>query len=163
MTTIVPVSFSPLQAPSFTITLDGTEYTVTLTWNLYGQRYYINVSDLSNNLILSLPLIGSPDGIVIESLTWASGLVTVTTSLPHGYRPGTTVRLTLGNVTPDAYNGVFDMLVTGASTLTFPLMSNPGVATAPGILFTNIDLAAGYFETSTLVWRPSSSQLEVNP
>lgn len=163
MTTIIPVAFSSQQAPSVSVTLDGEQYNLTMTWNLYGQRYYVNCSDLQNNLIFSLPLIGSPDGLTIQSLTWEAGVVTVETDLPPGYRPGTTVRLTVANAVPEAYNGVYDMLVTDSTKLTYELAENPGTATGPGILNTDINLAGGYFETSTLVWRTSASQLEVNP
>ena len=52
-------------------------YNVVITWNVYGQRYYVNIYDAGNTLIVSLPLIGSPAGYDI-SLTagyFASTLV----------------------------------------------------------------------------------------
>ena len=44
----------------FNTTLDGLPYVVVVTWNAYGQRYYVNVYDTARNLILSRPLIASP-------------------------------------------------------------------------------------------------------
>jgi len=40
--------------------LDGSSYVVMLTWNVFGQRYYVNIYDQSFGLIVCLPLIGSP-------------------------------------------------------------------------------------------------------
>lgn len=163
MTTFFDFQPSPQQLPSFTVTLDGAQYVLTMPWNLFGQRYYVNCSDLEGNLIFLLPLIGSPDGLIAQSIAWDNGEAIVTTTEPHGYRVGTTINLTLRQAAPDAYNGSFDFLVEGPDTLSYPLASNPGVNTSPGILYNDINLAAGYFETSTLVYRTSSSQLEVNP
>ena len=60
MATIIP--FQPsIQAPfQFQATLDGELYTVICRWNLYRQGFYINVYDLSNNLIVSVAQVGSP-------------------------------------------------------------------------------------------------------
>ena len=44
----------------FQPTFDGQTYNVILTWNLYGQRYFVNIYTLQNQLIVSLALIGSP-------------------------------------------------------------------------------------------------------
>ena len=89
MTTYIAFE-QPSSGPFSTqITLDGTQYTFTVTWNIYG-RYYINIYDLSDNLIVCEPRIGSPIGY-------------------------------------------------------------------------DINLALGYFTTSTLIWRPSNNNFEVNP
>lgn len=45
---------------SFQPTLDGKAYNIVVSWNLFGQRYYLNCYDLSGNLVFCLPLIGSP-------------------------------------------------------------------------------------------------------
>lgn len=61
----------------FQATLDGGAYNVEVTWNVTGQRWYVNVYGAANALVLSLPLIGSPPGYPI-SLTagyFASTLV----------------------------------------------------------------------------------------
>lgn len=163
MTTYTDFQPSTQQVFSFKPTLDGEVYNCTLTWNLFGQRYYINCSDLSNNLIFSLPLIGSPDGLIAEAVTWdTTGVVTVETIVPHGYRAGQTVNLTLAQTTPSDYSGNWNMLVINDNELTFLLASDPGLCTAPGLLYDNISIAAGYFD-STLVFRESSSQFEVTP
>lgn len=52
-----PSAYAPFQ---FQATLDNNVYTVVVTWNLMGQRYYVNVYDLGGGWIFTLPQIGSP-------------------------------------------------------------------------------------------------------
>lgn len=56
------VQFTPAQNANFTFqcTLDGALYTIIVTFNFFSQRYYINIYDSSNNLILCRALTGSP-------------------------------------------------------------------------------------------------------
>ncbi len=62
------ISFSPVSTSTFQFqcTLDNNSYNVIVTWNLYGQRYYINIYDSNNGLILCVALIGSPDNYDIS-------------------------------------------------------------------------------------------------
>jgi hypothetical protein len=83
----VPSQQAPFQ---FQATFDTNLYTVYCTWNMSGQRYYVNVYDLGNNLVACLPQVGSPQGY-------------------------------------------------------------------------DINILAGYFTTSTLVWRPANNQFEISP
>jgi hypothetical protein len=61
-------AFTPSQTAAFTFqpVLDGSTYNVVVTWNIFGQRYYVNCYDLSGNLIFALPLISSPVGTPIS-------------------------------------------------------------------------------------------------
>jgi hypothetical protein len=56
------IQFAPSISANFQFkaTLDGLVYNVVVTYNIYGERYYINIYDTSNTLILCMPLIGSP-------------------------------------------------------------------------------------------------------
>lgn len=60
--------FVPSQIANFQFqpTLDGQVYTVTVPWQLFGQRYYFTLSDLQGNLIGYAPLIASPQGYDIS-------------------------------------------------------------------------------------------------
>ena len=60
--TTVYTPFTPSVTTPFLFqpTFDGDIYTVIVTWNLFGRRYYVNCYTLSGTLIFSLPLIGSP-------------------------------------------------------------------------------------------------------
>ena len=161
-TDFVPNNVAPF---SWQPTLDGNVYTAAIVWNLFGQRWYLFLTDLSGNPILNIALAGSPIAQAISALNWDDlGLVVVvTTAEPHGYKVGSTVELTLSGNSPDDFNGVFKCLITGDDTFTFPQASDPGVATAFGSVAYNINLVAGYFETSTLVYRQANAQFEVSP
>lgn len=60
--TTIPFIPSDTASPPFqvVITLDGSAYTLSATWNIAGQRWYVQITDLSGNLVLNTPLIGSP-------------------------------------------------------------------------------------------------------
>lgn len=61
MTTYVPF-IPPNNAPQiFLATLDGVQYSLSITWNLFGQRWYLNVYTLRGVLRLSLARVSSPD------------------------------------------------------------------------------------------------------
>jgi hypothetical protein len=155
---IVPFSFSP--------TLDGAQYSAVVTWGLAGQRWYVNLYDQGGNLIFYLPAIGSPTAIQTASLTWdgVQNLVTVITAVPHGLPIGITAELTITGVSPASYNGIWDLFSTGPSTLTFPLSVDPGGdATVNGNVGRDINIAGGYFETSTFVFREATQNFEVTP
>jgi hypothetical protein len=61
MTTLVNFVESAQGAPQFAATLDGALCTVVCTWNLFGQRYYINILAQDGTSILTRPMTGSPD------------------------------------------------------------------------------------------------------
>jgi hypothetical protein len=66
MTTFVQFKPSPYANFQFNPTLDGTSYTATCTWNTYAPRYYINIYDNYGTLIVTNPLIASPDDFDIN-------------------------------------------------------------------------------------------------
>lgn len=162
MTTVydfAPSAVSPFQ---FGPTLDGQQYNVTVTWLLFGKRYYVNVFALDGTLVVSLPLVGSPTGISLASLAWKAGKVTATTLEPHGFKPGRPLTLTVSGATPDGFNGTVLALPTGPSTFTYPLAADPGTATIFGTESQDVDLMAGYF-ASRMVFREPAMQIEVSP
>lgn len=155
-----PTSVAPFQ---FQPTLDGTIYSAIVTWNLFGQRYYLNLYDLSGNLVVSLPVIGSPAGIAIEGASWLRGEATLGLADPHGLRIGSTAVLTVSGMTPDAYNGTFEALVVSVNQVTYSLASDPGAPSVLGYAGKNVDLVAGYFSSSTLIYREGANRFEVSP
>lgn len=66
MSTIIP--FQPSQTANFqfSATLDGVSYNVVVTWNLFGERFYINIYTAQGELVVYLPLIASPDDFNIS-------------------------------------------------------------------------------------------------
>lgn len=51
---------APNQNFGFQPTLDGQQYTAIVTWNLFGQRWVLNIYTLQGVLVLQKPLTGSP-------------------------------------------------------------------------------------------------------
>lgn len=68
----------------------------------------------------------------ITSLAYSTGVVTATTTQPHGFTIGDNVPLTVAGAAPGGYNGTYLVTITGASTFTYPVTSDPGSSTAPG-------------------------------
>lgn len=57
------VSFTPsaIQPFAFNATLDGEQHLVTVTWSLFGRRWYFNVFALDGTVVVTnYPLSGSP-------------------------------------------------------------------------------------------------------
>lgn len=164
MTTYFQFTPSATQAFNFQPTLDGQQYTVEVTWSLYGQRYYVTCRTLTGALIFSVPLVGSSTGKNIQAASWnaESGLATITTALPHGYRIGGLFNLTIADMTPAAFNGLQSCAILNRTQFTYPLTSYPGAITSLGSAQYNINMAAGYF-ASTLVYRTANSTFEVSP
>jgi hypothetical protein len=64
------INFTPSATSAFQFnpTLDGLPYVATCTWNIYGQRYYVNIYNSFNTLVMSRPIIASPDNYDINLL-----------------------------------------------------------------------------------------------
>lgn len=171
MTTFVDFAPSAVASPpfSFQATLDQQTYNVAVTWNIFGQRWYVTITALDGTVILNTALVSSPTGIAIENLTWSEGEATAMTAVPHGFRIGSIVTLTVAGADQAGYNGTFACLITGPSTFTYPVTTNPGIASVFGTAQQNVNLVGGvpdengdYF-TSTLVFRDESQQFEISP
>jgi len=76
----------------------------------------------------------------ITSLTWATNVVTVTTTTAHGIPSGDTVQIVIAGCTPTGYNGTFAGTSTGTNTVTYPQITDPGTETTLGTLQLNSTL-----------------------
>lgn len=167
--TIFPYVPQPNTAYRFDPTLDGQQYSAVVPWGLFGRRLYLSLYDQNNTRIFTRALIGSTDAIVVQEASWLGGTVTLTfldanmDIHRHGYDPLTTLDLTVSGFTPDAYNGRFLAFVPNRNTISYQLASDPGNPTHLGTVSYDVNLAAGYFTTSTMVFRESSQQFEVSP
>jgi hypothetical protein len=162
-TDYAPTATAPFR---FLPVLDGSPHTLLVTWGLAGQRWYVNLFDQTGALVFYLPLIGSTSAVATNSLTWdtTTKLVTITTAVPHGLVIGGVDALTITGISPSSYNGIVDVVATGPSTLTYQQTTDPGGdATVQGTIGRDINLGAGYMQTSTLVFREATQQFEVNP
>jgi hypothetical protein len=88
--------------------------------------------------------------VIISTITWLAGIVTVTTASPHNLPAGTSSGNIYG-VTPIAYNGAFTFTRTGANTFTYPLASNPGLSTVVGYTGFNSTLSGAYAADSATI------------
>ena len=69
MTYRVITAFNPSNTANFRfdITLDGTAYTCVVNWNMFGERYYVNIYDASSNArLVTVPLIGSDISYILK-------------------------------------------------------------------------------------------------
>lgn len=169
MTTFFQFQPSQVSPFAFSPTLDGQIYNATVPSLVFGNRPYLNLVALDGTLILLTALIGSPTGFQLASLSWVNGIVSATMTLPHGFKVASTISLTLVGSTPAAYNGQIAALITGPSSFSYPLASNPGSATIFGAANFNVNLVGGVakedgtFFQSTLVFRTPANQFEVSP
>ena len=61
MTTYVPFQPTPAGAFTFLAELDGQHYTMSVPWNVFGQRWYLRCTGVNGvDVFSALPLIGSP-------------------------------------------------------------------------------------------------------
>ena len=78
MTTLTQFAPTTNQNFAFQPTLDGQQYSVIVTWSLFGQRWILNVFTLQGVLVLQKPLRGSPlnyDINLIEGYFTTSSLI----------------------------------------------------------------------------------------
>jgi len=83
MTTIINFDPAPTANFQFTPVLDGIPYIAICTYNNYSPRYYINIYDNNGTLIMSRPIIGSPNNYdinLVEGYFTTSKLVYRTSS-----------------------------------------------------------------------------------
>ena len=69
----------------------------------------------------------------IASISWAGGIASVITTLPHGFTVGDTVPMTIAGASPAGYNGSFVASITSPTTFNYPLGASPGSNTVPGV------------------------------
>lgn len=68
--------------------------------------------------------------VSISSATWATGVVTLTTTTAHGIPSGDTATIVVAGIQPSGYNGTYVGTSTGTNTITYNLATNPGTTTS---------------------------------
>lgn len=168
MTTYVPFRPTPSAPFKFSAVLDGDTYDVTVTWNLFGQRWYVNVYQLDGTLVVAIPRIGSEHSQQLTALSWGTltnvGLATGSALGSINVPVGRMTEFTISGVTPSGYNVVnAPCLITGPNTFTYELAADPGgPATILGGFGHDVSLVSGYF-ASTLIWRETDNNFEISP
>lgn len=163
MTQLVAFVPPPNNIFSFQPILDGQTCLATTWWNSDSQRWFVTVTGPSGAALFTIPLIGSPYAVPIESLSWANGTVRATTSRPHGFRKLTTMNLSVVGCSPVAYNGVVTAFVTGPTSFTYQIQSDPNEADQLGQVSYDINLGAGYLKSSMFLFREQNQMFEISP
>ena len=103
--------------------------------------------------------------LALTSITWIANVASATTAAPHNLEVGDTLLLTISGASPSGYNGTFLCTVTGTSTFTYPLATNPGGPSSSGV-YTPEDVAE-LVEQNTTFFAQGSQQavwvLELGP
>ncbi len=158
------VNFAPSTTSVFTFQaqLAGVQYTVSVKWNVFGQRYYVVVSDLSGNVLINRPLIAcGPQFTVL--LTWADGVATAATVGAHNVPVGSVANAWVSR-TGSGFDGGYQVLATTPTILIYPLASNPNTASpATGALGFNLNLVESIIAGGYLLFRYETQQFEFGP
>lgn len=163
MTTLTAFKPPPNNSFSFQPTLDGETCNVIVWWNVDGQRWYVSASLPDGTQLFNLPLIGSPGAVSLQALNWSNGAAQGQTDSPHGHAFLSTVKLTIADCLPDAYNGTFPCFIVGKDKFSYPIPGDPGAVTQLGTVSYDFNIGAGYLKSSTLVFRESTQMFEVTP
>jgi hypothetical protein len=112
---------------------NGTFQATIISANAFTYQLTTNPGVMTTAGIASFPsMLQLP--MQLTALTWAAGVVTATTAIPIPGPPtiGDEIDLLISGATPSGYNGLMDCTVTGASTFTYSVTTNPGTATVFG-------------------------------
>lgn len=187
MTTIVPFNPQPTAVFRFSPVLDGVTYSATVTWNIYGQRYYLNIYTVDGTLKLSIPLIASPNSGFVASTQEQTVSIETSANTVEGdftFYPLTTVNVNdlVASMVLDGTGVQSQCLYVGYGTnptgfyiqvskaftesvesnvlsLTFTQRTSLYVP-AEDAAMSNINLTQGYFDTP-IIYRASSKNFEI--
>lgn len=134
--------------------------------------FVINTWSNSQNFTFLLPatagVVGTIAGTILISptagaITWSNGVVTASVGTTLPFQLGSIVNLSVANCSPSTLNGTFPCIIATPLSFSYALPSDPGPITALGDYGVDLNLAGGYFTTSTLIWRGANNQFEINP
>lgn len=157
MSTFVNFLPSTVAAFQFQPTIGGSPYNATVTWNLFGECYYLNLYDLSGNLLLCRPVTSSGPQLTAAFAWTTSGTAIATTVANHNVPVGTVVaiRASTGGT---GFDGEYQALSTSPTTLAYSLPTNPNVVAAGSVNF-NLNLVAT-LGIGWLLYREATMQFE---
>jgi len=125
---VVNVAVSLLKAPApIKLQRSGALISQGGTNTSPGTKTFLSqLSSLAVNLASALAL---------TSITWSGGVATATTGSPHGMTTGDQFLTTIAGANQAGYNGTFLGTITGASTFTYQLATEPsGTSPATGTI-----------------------------
>lgn len=123
MSTLVNFQPSTTAAFSFGLTLNSASYIATITWNQFGERYYLNLADPSGALVLCRPVTASGPQIS-AAFTWANGSAIAQAAGNHNVPIGSLAKVRIYG-TGAAFDGTYQVFAAGSQVLTYPLIVAP--------------------------------------
>lgn len=165
--TITYFSFQPdLQSAvpwTAQITLDGQPYVLQASWAIWGQRWYFSLTSAAGSLVVYEPIIESTD-VSVGSLTttYQARIATLANLSGPLYQNWLASSVNLPSGTYIVSPIIPNLGAAGTATIH---LSQPASATgtdSAAMFSYDINLIAGYGFTSSLVYRSSSAQFEVN-
>lgn len=162
MATYVPFRASNTSAPRLTVQLDYQDITMMVTWNVAAQRYFINLYTLDGVWICTVPMVETSKGQPVLTMVYDSsqGLLVGTMAAPMRRPPGQIVDYVLEGFSPSTINGLQQCLTLADQRFSFKA-PDPGVISIMGHASRYQNMAKGYFQYSTLIYR--NGQFETNP
>lgn len=144
MATTVPFTPSTTAAFTFQPIIAGVQYNAVVTWNLQGQRYYLNLYDTGGNLVLCTAVVSSGPRLGV-TLSWSddgvTGIATAETNAPHNVPVGQLANVHISQ-TGTIFDGTWQVLATGPSTFTYALANPDENQPVIGQLSFNVNLVA---------------------
>jgi hypothetical protein len=159
MATFVPFTPSTTAAFTFQANLAGNPYQVTVYWNIFGLRFYVQVADLSGNIIVYRALVGGGPSFQ-STFTWDEGTVTAALAAPHNVPVGQLASIYVSQT--GQFDGTWHGLSTGPNSLTFDIETPPSMSNAiSGVVnLQPINLVQGYISGAFLTYSEATQQFE---
>lgn len=153
-TTSIPFTPSIASPFRFTFQADGATWAAVVTWNVFGQRWYLNVYFQDGTRVFTVPLVGSSTWVTTPLATQEENYLA---RVFNPYLVGVGALVLSQNVETATRIAAIDSTVVALSA---PSLST---GTDNAAQFSNdINLAAGYFTSSTLVYRANAGRFEIS-
>jgi hypothetical protein len=136
---------TPYQWLSLYPSTQASPYSCYMVYLTSGVAYAYNLVSTHTNITRYT------EGALISSITRAGTTATVTTATNHGRSNGDTV--SVWGASPSQYNGTFTITVTGATTFTYTMASDPGASASPVGMY-SYNGATSNFTSSTSTPKP---------
>jgi hypothetical protein len=148
-----PFRFQPM--------LENSSYVASVRWNTFGQRWYISLETSAGLPVFTQAMIGSPQLVEVQTVVWENGFAKLTAVFPTSFHVGDSFHLTVSGFEPDGYNTPRVLaLVTKPDEIMWPVPTPLEPVTKLGRATYDVNLAGGYFNQASLVFRVATQQFE---
>lgn len=113
--TIAPFQFQP--------TMNGVQYAASILWNVFGERYYLQLTDLLGNPVKFRSVVSSGPRL-LGSFVWADNVAAVNCQVPHNIPVGACANVVMSG-TASSFDGSVQVLAVSATAVTYALTTNP--------------------------------------